>query len=322
MMKTLICITLCSILALSSTAIADSTQKPADNAALRYWMAFAQMNDSQISHVDAMRMDAMINSGSAWDEKQFGPILEQNKAAIETMIRGSNLPYCDWGLESELGPATPIDYVPKARALARLNNMYAMRLASVGDYHGAARSTIAGIRFAQHLAENGSFLSALTAKSALLPALIQAERITANNRMHGDDLASILQAVRALPEGGFDWPAATRAEATALHSFLATMTGANARSLYEQWFGTAPDAGFHPPTRTEIDQLDRVMESYAKLLSMPPEQADAQLHALQKQIADLDSTPKRGIPDPARMLAARTEIVKAQRRVKEALKMQ
>jgi len=95
---TLCSIMLCSITALSATAIADSTQKAADNAALRYWMAFAQMNDSQISHADAMRMDAIINSGSAWEEKRFGPIVEQNKAVIETMIRGSQLPYCDWGL--------------------------------------------------------------------------------------------------------------------------------------------------------------------------------------------------------------------------------
>ncbi len=321
-MKKIIRIMLCSIFALSATAIADSTQKPADNAALRYWMAFAQMNDSQISHPDAMRMDAMINSGSPWEEKQFGPILEQNKAAIETMIRGSQLPYCDWGLESDLGPETPIDYVPKARALARLNNMYAMRLASSGDYHGAARSTIAGIRFAQHLAENGSFLSALTAKAALIPALIQAERIAASNRLPADDLASVRQAVRGLPDGGFDWPSATRAEATALHSALARMTASNAKSLYEQWYGSAPDAGFHPPTKTEIDHLDRVMESYARLLEMSPEQAAKQLPVLQKQIADLDQTSRRGIPDPARMLAARTEIVKTQRRVKEALKIQ
>jgi hypothetical protein len=321
-MKKFLRIILCSITALSATSIADSTQKPADNAALRYWMAFAQMNDSQISHTDAMRMDAMINSGSAWEEKQFGPILEQNKAAIETMIRASRLSYCDWGLESELGPETPIEYVPKARALARLNNLYSVRLASTGDYHGAARSTIAGIRFAQHLAENGSFLSALTAKSALIPALIQAERIAASNRVHGDDLASVLQAVRALPEGGFDWSSATRAEGNALHSALATMTGANARSLYEQWFGSAPDTAFHPPTKTEIDQVDRVMESYARLLGMLPQQAEAQLPALQKQIADLDPTSRRGIPDPARMLAARTEIVRAQRRVKEALKIE
>jgi hypothetical protein len=320
-MKKFLLVALCFFTARSAAAIADSAQRPAENAALRYWMAFAQMNDAQIGHADAMRMDAIINGGSAWDEKQFGPIVEQNKAAIETMIRGSRLPYCEWGLETELGPETPIEYVPKARALARLNNMYSMRLASTGDYDGAARSTIAGIRFAQHLAENGSFLGALTAKSALLPPLTQAESIAVSNRMHADDLASLRQAVTALPEGGFDWSSAARAEGKALHSILARMSGADASSLYEKWFGSAPDAGFHPPTKMEIDHLDRVWESYAKLLAMPPEQAEAQLPALQKQIADLDQTSRRGIPNPARMLTARTEIVKAQRRVKEALKI-
>jgi len=200
--------------------------------------------------------------------------------------------------------------------------MYSIRLASTGDYHGSVRSTIAGIRFAQHLAENGSFLGALTAKSALIPALLQTERIAASNRVHAEDLADFRQALRALPDGGLDWPSAARAEKNALHSLLAKMSDANAKSLYEQWFGAAPAAGFHAPTKTEIEQLDRVMDSYAKLLGMPPEQAEAQLPALQKEIANLDQSSRNGVPKPARMLAARTEIVKAQRRVKEAVKIQ
>jgi hypothetical protein len=154
-------------------------------------MAFAQMRDSQISPADAVRMNAMINGGSPWEEKQFGPVVEQNKAAIETMIRGSGLPYCEWGLETDLGPDTPVEYVPKAAALARLNNMYSMRLASGGDHQGAVRSTIAGIHFAQHLAENGSFLGALTAKTALIPALMQAQRLAATNQLPSQDRAAL-----------------------------------------------------------------------------------------------------------------------------------
>ena len=139
--------------------------------------------------------------------------------------------------------------------------------------------------------------------------------------MHADDLAALRQAVQALPDGGFDWPSAARAEGNALHSLLAKMSGANAKSLYERWFGAAPEAGFHPPSKTELDQLDRVIDSYARLLGMPPEQAEAQRPTLQKQIADLDQASRNGIPNPVRMLAARTEIVKAQRRIKEALQL-
>ena len=304
-------------------ALADSTQKPADNAALRYWMAFAQMNDSQISPAEVMRMNAMINGGSPWDEREFGPIVERNKAAIETMIRGSHLPYCEWGLETDLGPDTPIEYVPKAGALARLNNMYSMRLASAGDYHGAVRSTIAGVRFAQHLAENGSFLGALTAKTALIPALLQAERLAVSNQVPPDDLAALRETVTALPIGGLDWSFAAHAEGAALHSVLIEMSDSrNLQALHEKWFGDVPDAEFRAPTRKEIEQLDRVMAHYAQLLRLPPEQAEAQLPALQKEIADLDKTSRTGVPNPARMLAQRTAIVKAQREAKEALKIQ
>jgi hypothetical protein len=310
-------------LATGASAPAESTQKPADNAALRYWMAFAQMRDSQVSPAETMRMNAMINGGGPWDETQFGPIVEQNKAAIETMIRGSRLPYCEWGLENDLGPDTPIEYVPKATAMARLNNMYSMRLASAGHYHSAVRSTIAGVRFAQHLAGNGSFLGALTAKTALIPALMQAQHLATSSQVSPDDLAALRETVTALPIGGLDWSFAAHGEGAALHSLLIDMSDSrNPQALYKKWFSDAPDAEFRGPTRKEIEQLDRVMAHYAQLLSMPPEQAEAQLPGLQKEIADLDKTSRTGVPNPARMLAQRTAIVKAQRETLAALKVQ
>ena len=310
-------------LATAASVFGDSTQKPADNAALRYWMAFAQMRDSQVSPAETMRMNAMINGGVPWDETQFGPIVEQNKAAIETMIRGSRLPYCEWGLETDLGPDTPIEYVPKAAAMARLNNMYSMRLASAGHYHSAVRSTIAGVRFAQHLAENESFLGALTAKAALIPALMQAQHLATSAQVPPDDLAALRETVTALPIGGLDWSFAAHAEGAALHSLLIDMSDSRSpQALYEKWFSDVPDAEFRAPTRKEIEQLDRVMEHYAQLLSIPPELAEVQLPALQKEIADLDKTSRTGVPNPARMLAQRTTIVKVQREALAALKVQ
>ena len=43
---------------------ATTSARPADNAALRYWMAFAQMNDSPISAEDAAQMDAIVKRQS------------------------------------------------------------------------------------------------------------------------------------------------------------------------------------------------------------------------------------------------------------------
>src|SRR5277367_522804 len=140
-MKRIFVIVFCVAALLCISATAQHSSRPADNAALRYWMAFAQMNDSPISSEDAARMDAIVSGKIPWDEQKFGPLVEQNKDAIETMIRGTRLRYCEWGIEYDLGPDAPIAYLPKARALARLNGLYAKRLASSGDYDSAVRVT-------------------------------------------------------------------------------------------------------------------------------------------------------------------------------------
>jgi hypothetical protein len=117
----------------------------------------------------------------------------------------------------------------------------------------------------------------------------------------------------ALPEGGFDWSFAAREEGTALHSVLTEIANSrNPKTIYEKWFGDGGDAGFQVPTPKELDQLDHVMTRYAQLLSMPPERAELQLAGFQNEIARLDNTSRAGIPNPARMLAQRAAIVKAQ----------
>jgi len=72
-------------------ADAQEVHSAADNAALRYWMAFAQMKDYPISREEAAKLDAVL-AGGPWDEQQFGALIEQNKEALDTMIRGTRLP--------------------------------------------------------------------------------------------------------------------------------------------------------------------------------------------------------------------------------------
>jgi len=66
-----IVIAFCIIAALSAFGAAQQRPRAADNAALRYWMAFAQMNDSPISTEGAARMDAIVNGKTPWDEQKF-----------------------------------------------------------------------------------------------------------------------------------------------------------------------------------------------------------------------------------------------------------
>jgi hypothetical protein len=321
-MKRMFFIMLSVVGILGSAGVAQKSLRPADNAALRYWMAFAQMNDAPISTDDAARMDAIVSGKAPWDEQKFGPLVEQNKDAIETLIRGSQLPYCEWGIEYDLGPDAPFAHLLKARALARLNRLYAERLASTGNYDAAIRATVAGIRFAQHMAQDASFFGALTARAAMVPPLTEAKDLAAGGHLSPSQLALLRAAVQALPEGGFNWESSARLEGWAIRTSMKTLAhSSDPKALYQAWFGDPAPEAFHVPSYKDLDDLDQTMAFYAKLLRMPPDSANGHLAALKVQISALDPVTQMAVPNPARMIAARAEVIKAQREAGEALAM-
>lgn len=293
--------------------------KPANNAALRYWMAFAQMNDSQISPDDTERIDTIVSGKAPWDEARFGALVERNKVAIETMIRGTHLSYCEWGIEYSLGPDAPVAYLPKARAMARLDRLYAERLAASGDYDGAIRATVAGLRFSQHMAQNASFFGAMTAKVAMMTQLEEVQQLAESEHLSPTQLQNLRTATAALPEGGFDWQISAKLEATAMSDAMRAISRAtDPQGLYRRWLGDPP-ADFHAPSESEIRALDGTMVTYEKLLGMSPEAANSNLPALQRQISHLDSGSQALIPSPARILAARRQLIDSQNEAAKAL---
>src|SRR5690606_36128574 len=137
------------------------------NAALRYWMAFAQMQDPPADEATAGLL-ARVEAGEApWDEGRLGPIVRANSNALATMHRATALVECDWGLEVELGPATPIAHLARARVLARLNTLAGLQLTALGRSDEAVDAWIAGIRFSQHVAQGGSLIAVLSGRAAL-----------------------------------------------------------------------------------------------------------------------------------------------------------
>jgi len=103
------------------------------NAALRYWLAFADLQDLPTDKATGELLEKTAAGEALWDEAKLGPILDKNESAIWRMQRATKLPECDWGLEYDLGPRASIAYVPKARVLARLNTLDGMRPAAKGD---------------------------------------------------------------------------------------------------------------------------------------------------------------------------------------------
>jgi hypothetical protein len=193
-------------------------QAPASstNAALRYWMAFAVLRDPPADQATAELLDRVAAGTTPWDETKLGKILDDNGQALAIMFRATQLPSCDWGLEYELGPNTPIAHLPKARVLGRLNAVAGARLASRGQWPQAVDLWLAGVRFSQHVAHDGTLISLLSARLSLSPSLKSLARAAAQPAVDAARRRQIADVVRAIPDAGFEWTAAMRREADLL----------------------------------------------------------------------------------------------------------
>src|SRR5712691_5989974 len=119
------------------------------------------------------------------------------------MHRASTLPTCDWGLEYELAQHTPIAHLAKARVLGRLNGVAAASALAHGQAPQAADIWLAGVRFSQHVARDGSLISLLSARLSLSPSLKSLARLAP--QLDAGRRKEIAAVVGAIPEAGFNW---------------------------------------------------------------------------------------------------------------------
>lgn len=177
-----------------------------ENAALRYWSAFAQMQDS-----------AMMNGKiPGLDDPSVEELFDKNKAALDTMYRGTMLPNCDWGIEYQLGASTPVEYVRKALILGNMNALYVMYLEKHGDTEGAVRTLIAGLRFSHDVANDGTLFATEAAAHLLMDHLPMIPNIVHAGISPAQRMA-LQRAVAQLGPGGLDWQSAVKRELGLYH---------------------------------------------------------------------------------------------------------
>jgi hypothetical protein len=290
------------------------------NAALRYWMAFAEMQDLPTDKATADLLEKTAAGEIAWDESKLAPILDANDEAVRTMQRATKLPECDWGIEYGLGPRAPISYVARARVMARLNTLYGMRLAVKGDSQGATDTWLAGIRFSQHLAKGGSLLFSLVAKTALLSnvhALMQAAR---SGVLHEAQRAQVQSIARALPETGFDWSEALHFEESPLEIGVQQLAAASRPAeYYRELMGRPAPANFAVPNAKDIAAFHKLMGSAEDMLRLPPPQAEAKLKQLQESVKTLHPYFQETTPSFLKINDARRQVLAARQGLLQAL---
>jgi hypothetical protein len=279
------------------------------NAALRYWMAFAELQDPPADKATAELLEKTAAGEAPWDEAKLGPILDKNEDAILMMQRATKVPECDWGLEYDQGPAASIAYVPRARVLARLNTLYGMRLAAGGKTQEAIDTWLTGIRFSQHLARGGSLIFSLIAKMALLSNFNALTQAAQGGGWSNLERKQVEEAIRLLPETGFDWSEALWYEQNSLDVGAKKMAEAeNPRAYYEEVTGKPAPGLSVMPTSTDAAAFHNLMAAAESALRLPPELVEDRLRAMQESIKTLHPFYRETTPSFARINHARAEV--------------
>src|SRR5262245_8416134 len=117
------------------------------NAALRYWMAFAEMHDPPADRSTQELLEKVSIGQASWDEAKLGSIEAAKTETIEAEQLTTTLPGGDLGINYSRGPRATVAYLARARVMARLATLQAMREMAAGDSNRAIEHWLCGIRF-------------------------------------------------------------------------------------------------------------------------------------------------------------------------------
>jgi hypothetical protein len=196
-------------------ALAQRSESLSENAALRYWSAFSEIQDSSITDQQAKELNAILDGTAPYDDSKYKDLLEKNTLALEIMARATSLPNCDWGLDYGLGHDLPVDYARKALVLGRLNVLYAFHLLKTGNKDGAVRALAAGLRFSHDVGNGGSLFATLIAKDLLTSHLMAVAGALRLEQLSAGQRSQMQTAVAQLGKA-LDWPMAARRDLEAL----------------------------------------------------------------------------------------------------------
>jgi len=257
---------------LVGSSLAQRAAPLAENAALRYWSAFSEVQDVSLTDQQAQELNAILDGTAPFDDLRYKVLLDKNALALEIMARATALPSCEWGLDYGLGPEVPVNYARKALVLGRLNVLYALHLFKNGKMDDAVRALAAGLRFSHDVGNGGSLFATLIAKDLLMNhlraigAALHLEQLSAPQR-------SRLHAAVAQLGDGLDWSNAAKRDLEALRgeyratseasaalnriisSYVAAMNDESKLSALNQAVESAP-----PELATVIPNAKRVLE--------------------------------------------------------------
>jgi hypothetical protein len=290
------------------------------NAALRYWQAFAELKDPPPDVGIQKEMERVLSGEAPWDEAKLGGIVAANDIALGIMQRATKLPDCEWGVEYSRGPQASIAFVPRAYVLSRLNTLRGIRAMAQGQPQAAVDTWIAGIRFAQDLTKGGSLIFSLTAKSVLILEMHTLTAEAKQGRLNSSQRKQLYAAVKALPEGGFDWGLAWEMDEAGADVFFAEMQSSkNPAGLFESLMGEPAPKGCVPPSPQQVQAYHGYMSDVAAALRLKPAATNQRLTELDGKAKGICEAIRVAIPSAQRVNDARIEVIAARQALLQAL---
>jgi hypothetical protein len=318
-LKLRLLITIVGLLAAIGGARAQTKLPPdSDNAALRYWTALTEMRNTLSDETTQNLLSAAMSGQTPWDENKLGPILDANADAIEAMQRGAKLPECNWGLDYRLGVSTPGQMPMLARGLERLNTVEGIRELAKGNGEAAVNTWLSGIRFAQDVGRGGPAILALVG-SALLTESLQAITLQAKqDRLQPAQKKALYDAIKQLPQDGFDWGISWGIEYAIANQFLEGLRkSTDPRAVYRQMKVPVPKGV--PPTQQDIDRYGEFMLAVQSALRERPDNAMPQLNDLESRERKLSEVARMLVPNPSMCNRARIKVLSDRNELLQAL---
>lgn len=269
------------------SAFPQQNDQLGQNAALRYWSAFAEMQDSAISDQQAKELSTILDGTAPYQDLKYYELVEKNRAAVETMARGTAIPNCNWGVDYALGQDAPVEYVRKALTLGRLNVLYAFHLGINGDKDGAVRTIAAGVRFSRDVANGGTLFATLVAKNLLATHIRAMAFMLHVQQLSPQQKSTFQRALDQLGPDGLDWQSAVKRE------FEVPVRGLEAK-------GSSAQA--------------QISTAYENALNNA-----AELTRLQQMIAGAPQKLRELIPNPQRILDEKQDLADQLRQMRSLL---
>lgn len=139
------------------SAFADAGPDRGENAALKYWQAFATMpklTDAEQNKLAALDPNKPLDAHTK-------DIVTQAEYSLQMMHRGAALRRCDWGISYEDGVFLLLPQGSAARALTSLARLRARMRFEAGQNDEAIEDLIAAMTLGRHLSQDGGFIPLL-----------------------------------------------------------------------------------------------------------------------------------------------------------------